>query len=210
MTEILQAITWFHLTFVFSVVAIFVFRQPLSDLIRRTTKINREGLTADISPEAQREKTKTSPEAVQQLLDVVGNSIVIAEQEENIRQDLTSKGLSADSDSAKVLVKHLAGTQLLLAFERVHSSIFGSQIFLLKKLNEVAGQGRPADDVNAHIDHVKELYPQLGQWSHDQYLAFMFAQLLIVKQSDQFHITNFGVEYLTWMARNGRREDNPL
>ncbi|MEW6648021.1 MAG: hypothetical protein AB1450_12545 [Pseudomonadota bacterium] len=211
MEEILNAITWHHLTFIFAVIFIFAFRSPLSNLIRRTTKIDKEGLVAEPSAESQREDTKTSTEAVQQLLDVVGNSIVINEQEQSIKNELTAKGLPSDTNTAKVLIKHLAGAQLLLAFERIHSSIFGSQIFLLKKLNEVAGQGRNTDFVHKHIDRVKELYPDnLGSWTYEQYLNFLFAQLLITKNDNQIHITNLGVEYLTWVARNGRREDNPL
>lgn len=211
MEEILKAITWHHLVFIFAVIFILLFKLPLINLIKRTTKIDKEGLTAEPSPESQREDTKTSTEAVQQLLDVVGNSIVINEQEQLIKNELTAKGLASDSDTAKVLIKHLAGAQVLLAFERIHSSIFGSQIFLLKKLNEVAGQGRSIDYVHKHIDHVKELYPEnLGSWSYEQYLGYLFAQLLITKNGDQIHITNLGVEYITWMVRNGRREDNPL
>ena len=209
--EILTAITWHHLTFIFGMVFIFVFREPLSGLIRRTTKINKEGLTAEGSPEAQRERTDTSSEAVQQLLNVVGESIVITEQEEAIRRELSAKGLSTEGDSVRVLVKHLAGTQTLLAFERVHSTIFGSQIYLLKKLNQVAGHGRPLSYVTDHIEHVKSMFPEaLGEWSAEQYLAFMFSQLLVVRHGDQFHITNFGVEYLTWVARTGRNEEKSL
>ncbi len=211
MEEILKAITWHHLAFLFALVFIVVFRQPLSGLIKRITKINKEGLTAESSPEPQREKIGTSAEAVQQLLDVVGNSIIINEQEEIIRNELMAKGLSTEGDTTKILMKHLAGTQLLLAFERIHSSIFGSQIFLLKKLNEVAGQGRTIEFVNDHIEHVKELYPeQLNDWNAEQYLGFLFSQSLITSNEEQIHITNLGVEYLTWLARNGRREDNPL
>ena len=211
MEEILKIITWHHLAFVFALVFIFVFRQPIAGLIKRTTKIDKEGLTAEPTPETQREITETSAEAVQQLLNAVGNSIVINEQEENIKKDLRLKGLPAEGDTAKVLIKHLAGTQLLLAFERIHSLIFGSQIFLLKKLNEVVGQGRTVDFVNNHVDHVKSLYPdQLGDWSTEQYFEFLYSHLLIVRHDTQIHITNLGVEYLTWIARNGRREDNPL
>ena len=211
MEEILKAITWHHLAFIFALVFIFVFRQPLSALIKRITKIDKGGLTAEASPETQREKTETGVEAVQQLLDAVGNSIVINEQEESIRNDLKAKGLSVEGDTAKVLIKHLVGTQLLLAFEKIHSLIFGSQIFLLKKLNEVAGQGRTVEYVNNQIAHVKALYPeQLDNWTSEQYLGFLYSQLLIVRHGDQIHITNMGVEYLSWMVRNGRREDNPL
>lgn len=207
--EILSAITWHHLVFVFALVFIALFRHPLSELIRRITKIGKEGVTASSVPEAQREKT--DPEAVQQLLDVIGNSIVITDIEGRIKSELREKGLNADGDTVKVLIRHLAGTQLLLSFEQIHNLIFGSQIFLLKKLNEVAGQGRPWSFVIDHIDHMKELYPtELGGWSYDQYLEFMYGRLLIIRHGDQMHITNLGVEYLTWIARNGRRENSPL
>ncbi|MDP2169405.1 MAG: hypothetical protein Q8J96_03185 [Rhodocyclaceae bacterium] len=210
--DILSAITWHHLAFLFALAFIAIFRQPLSELIRRTTRIGKDGLSAGPAgpaPDAQREKF--DPEAVQQLLDVIGNSIVITDIEGRVRTELKEKGLSAEGDTIKVLIRHLAGTKLLLSFEQIHNLIFGSQIFLLKKLNEVAGQGRPFSFVCSHIDHVKTLYPdELGEWSFDQYLEFMFSRLLIVRHGDQIHITNLGVEYLTWLARNGRSENNPL
>lgn len=210
--DILSAITWHHLAFLFALAFIAIFRQPLSELIRRTTRIGKDGLSAGPAgpaPDAQREKF--DPEAVQQLLDVIGNSIVITDIEGRVRTELKEKGLSAEGDTIKVLIRHLAGTKLLLSFEQIHNLIFGSQIFLLKKLNEVAGQGRPFSFVCSHIDHVKTLYPDaLDEWSFDQYLEFMFSRLLIVRHGDQIHITNLGVEYLTWLARNGRSENNPL
>ena len=209
MQEILNTITWHHLAFIFALVFIVIFKQPLSELIRRTTKIGKEGLTAGPAPEAQREKS--DPEAVQQLLDVIGNSIVITDIESRVRTELTNKGFNTDGNTVKILIRHLAGTQLLLSFEQIHNLIFGSQIFLLKKLNEVAGQGRPLAFVNDHIDHVKSIYPsELAEWTYDQYLDFLYSRLLIVRHGDQIHITNNGVEYLTWVARNGRSENNPL
>jgi hypothetical protein len=112
---------------------------------------------------------------------------------------------------SKVLIKHLSGTQLLLEFERIHSLIFGSQIFFLKKLNEVAGQGKNMEFVTEHIQQTKNIYKkQLEKWDDKEYLNFLYSRRLIVKDDEQIHITNKGVEYLTWLARNGRREDNPL
>lgn len=207
--EILNAINWHHLAFIFALAFIATFRQPLSELIRRTTKIGKDGISAGPAPDAQRERF--DPEAAQQLLDVIGNSIVITEIEGHVRAELKKKGLNTEGDTVKVLIRHLAGTQLLLSFEQIHNLIFGSQIFLLKKLNEVAGQGRPFSFVCSHIDHVKTLYPDaFSEWSYDQYLEFIFGRLLIIRHGDQIHITNLGVEYLTWLARSGRSENNPL
>ena len=141
----------------------------------------------------------------------IGDSIVLRDVEGRIEKDLKGRGLETDGDTIKVLIKQLGAAKILLEFEQIHNLIFGCQIFLLKKLNEVAGQGKPREFVAVYFEHAKSLFPeQLGNWSLEQYLAFLIARLLITTQGDSFHITNLGVEYLTWMIRNGRREDKPL
>jgi hypothetical protein len=209
MEGIIKAIGWPHLAFLFAVFFVLLFRKPLFGLISRITSIDKSGIKASHTPEAQREKQKK--ESVQQLLLAIGDSIVLQDIEGRIRADLKEKGLETDGDTIKVLIKHLAGTRVLLEFEQTHNLIFGSQIFLLKKLNEVAGQGKPVEFVSNHFEHVKGLFPrQLGDWSLEQYVAFLIGRSLITTEGNIFHITNLGVEYLTWMIRNGKREDNPL
>ena len=209
MEGIIKAIGWPHLAFLFAVFFVLLFRKPLFGFISRITSIDKSGIKASQTPEAQREEQKK--ESVQQLLLAIGDSIVLQDIEGRIRADLKEKGLETDGDTIKVLIKHLAGTRVLLGFEQTHNLIFGSQIFLLKKLNEVAGQGKPIEYVANHFEHVKGLFPeQLGDWSLEQYLAFLMGRLLITTKGNIFHITNLGVEYLIWMIRNGKREDNPL
>ncbi|GGK57053.1 hypothetical protein [Amphritea balenae] len=206
---LLNAITWEQLLFVFSVVFIFLFRKPICILIPRIRKIGRDGVSTESAPEIQLEKQNS--EAVSELLNVVQNTIVITDLEERIKHDLKVKNLSYDSDTEKVLTRHLAGTQLLLNFEQIHTLIFGSQIYLLKKLNESVGQGRSVDFVLDHIAHAKELFSNnLGNWPDDKYLNFLYERHLIVRHEEQIHITNLGVEYLVWIARSGKSDSNPL
>jgi len=184
-----------------------LFREPLGYLIKRTKKISKDGFEAnsDSEPRSQNEE---KPDQVQNLLDSIGNSIVISDREVRINTELIQNGLNADGDTAKVLIQHLAGTQTLLELEQVYASIFGGQIFLLKKLNEVAGQGLLKSNVlkivSIEIENFKE---QVGEWTDEQYLGFLIKRHLIVENSEQVHITNNSVEFLTWMARNGRREN---
>lgn len=212
MADILASVTTEHMIFVFALVFAFLFREPLSGLINRTEKIGKDGLTASTSTsDAQTGASKSTSESVQKLLDVVGNSIVINDLEERIIDELKARNLDASGDSVRVLVKHLAGTQLLLAFEQIHGAIFGSQIKLLKKLNEFVGKGRPAEFVGNHFREVQAHYPELpNEWDLEKYLEFLFSHLLIVKNENQYHITNLGVEYLTWVTRNGKPEDRYL
>jgi hypothetical protein len=209
MEAIIKILGWPHLSFLFAVFFVLLFRKPLLGLISRITSIDKSGIKALQAPEAQREERKK--ESVQELLVAIGDSIVLRDIEGRIKTDLSGRGLDTDGDTIKVLIKHLAATRALLEFEQIHNLIFGSQIFLLKKLNEVAGQGKPTEFVETHFEHVKGLFSeQLGGWSLEQYLAFLLGRSLITTQGNIFHITNLGVEYLTWMIRTGKAEDKPL
>jgi hypothetical protein len=209
MEEFLTSLEWQHLLFLFAVLVIFVFRKPLEGLISRITSIDKTGVKTSAAPEAQRELEKK--EAAQELLRAIGDSIVLLDVEERIRSSLEEKGLETEGDTISVLIKHLAATQILVEFEQIYNLIFGSQIWLLKKLNELVGQGNPEDFVRSHFETVKELYKdQLGEWSLDQYLKFLLDRSLILYKDGNYHITNLGVEFLTWMARNGRSENKNL
>lgn len=186
-----------------------VFHKQISNFIHRIIKIDKEGITAISISEMQLEKPK--PEAVHLLLDVVSKSVVIASIEEDIKNDLMGKGLETTGNTINVLIRHLAGTSLLLSFVQIHSQIFGSQLILLNKLNEMVGQGRSVAFINDYFDHIKLSFPEaFDEWSVDQYLNYMFVNLLITQNENKIHITNKGVEYLTWIARNGIQDNKPL
>ena len=190
-------------------IVVTLFHKQISNLIQRIVKIDKEGITAISISEMQLEKPK--PEAVQLLLDVVSKSVVIASIEEDIKNDLMGKGLETTGNTIDVLIRHLAGTSLLLSFVQIHSQIFGSQLILLNKLNEMVGQGRSVAFINDYFDHIKLSFPEaFDEWSVDQYLNYMFVNLLITQNENKIHITNKGVEYVTWIARNGLQDNKPL
>ena len=204
-SEISKSLAWP----IFLVIVVTVFHKHISNLIQRIVKIDKEGITAISISEMQLEKPK--PEAVHLLLDVVSKSVVIASIEEDIKNDLMGKGLETTGNTIDVLIRHLAGTSLLLSFVQIHSQIFGSQLILLNKLNEMVGQGRSVTFINDYFDHIKLSFPEaFDEWSVDQYLNYMFVNLLITQNENKIHITNKGVEYLTWIARNGIQDNKPL
>ena len=209
MEYILKNLGWQHFTFIFAVIFIFVFKKPLSSFISRVKSIDKSVVKTSATPEAQRKEDKK--EAVQALLDAIGSSIVLQDLENRFKSDLLERGLEVKGDTITVLIKHLSAATILLSFEQIHNLIFGTQIFLLKKLNEVAEQGKQKEFIDSHYQHVQELFSeQLGSWTLEQYLSFLLGRSLITIADNTYHITNFGVEYLTWIVRNGKREDNPL
>lgn len=156
MGDIIKELGWPHFAFLFGVVFVIVFKNQLAGLISRITSIDKRGVKAEPTPEAQREQKKT--ETVQELLIAVGDSIVLRDCEGHITSEFNSKGLETNGDTTKVLIKYLAAALITLGYEQIHNLIFGSQIFLLKKLNEVRGQGFEAIHVIAHFNYTKEFF----------------------------------------------------
>ena len=147
---------------------------------------------------------------VQELIDRIGNSLVITEIENNIKKELIERGLEITGETVKVLLRHLAGTQLLLTFEKIHTIIFGSQIVLLRKLN-ASNSGISEEEVSRYFSNVKQQFSDtLNSWGVEDYLAFLYNNILITKQNNKICITNLGVEYLVWITRNRITEDKPL
>jgi hypothetical protein len=208
MEEFVGALGWPHFSFVFAVIFLLVFRNQLAGLISRVTSIGKIGLKTSPSPEAQREKAKT--EAVQELLRAIGDSIVLRDVESRIKLELQQKQLEVEGDTVKVLIGLLAAASVLIQFEQIYNFIFGSQIRLLKSLNEVVGQGLPQQNVMLYFEEVKLLTEQLADWSFDQYMAFLHGRSLVALTNQTYHITNLGVELLIWMAKNGRSENRAL
>ena len=205
MDEFIESLKWHHLVFIFALVFIVLFRSSIAGLISRVTSIGKSGVKTTSEPDVQREEKKQ--EAIQELLAVIGETIVLRDIENRIKSELTVKGLETEGDTIKILIKHLAASKILIEFEQIYNLIFGSQIFLLKKLNEVAGQGKPEEFLCKHFKEIQEMFPEeLGEWSMDQYMEFLLGRSVITKDGKNYHITNLGVEFLTWMARNGKSE----
>jgi hypothetical protein len=209
METIITALSWPCVVLILGTIFLIIFRKPLNSFIARITSIDKSGIKALQTPEVQREEQKK--EVVQQLLLAIGDTIVLRDVEGHITSDLQQKGLETAGDTVKILVKRLAATTILLEFEQIYNLIFGSQIFLLKKLNEVAGQGKASDLIRDYFKRVQNLFPEsFNNWSLEQYLEFLINRSLITTRGNIYHITNLGVEYLTWMVRNGKGDERPL
>lgn len=205
---IIANLSWPHVSLVFAIFFVIIFYKPIRDFIGRIKSIGKTGLTTETVPKPQdEEKRKRAVEELMKLRD----SPLMLEVETLIKKDLEQRGLETGGDTIRILIRHLAATQLILDFEQIHSLIFGSQIFLLKKLNEVAGQGHETQFVEKHFQHVQQLFPNdLGTWTLEQYLAYLVGRNLITISGGKYHITVKGVEFLVWMVKTGHREDRLL
>jgi hypothetical protein len=207
--SLLASIGWPLAALLFGLVFIVAFFGPIRRFIERIKSAGKEGVTTlEALPSAQiAEQKKKAVEDLMRMPD----SALLNELEGIIVRDLASRHLDTGTDTTKVLVRHLAATQIALEFEQVHSVIFGSQLYLLKKLNEAASAGLEPAVIDKHFDHVQKMFAdQLGSWSKDDYLHFLFNRILIRTDEGKYRITVRGNDFLMWLIRMGRSENRPL
>ncbi len=204
----LNSANWPTVALVLGIIAIFLFRKPIYGLIGRVRSAG-NWLTADAPPEAQQD-TRRQSDVVEKLKDA--SSPAIRDREKRIKMDLESRGLEASGDTISILIRHLAASQFMVFAERVYNNIFGSQIHVLKRINESRLTGLQKEVVDRHFIHVSTvLFPEhLKGWTLQTYMDFLVSNGLVLEQEDRYYITGDGTEFLSWMAHMGRAENRGL
>jgi len=203
--RLLDVLKWPVVFLALALVVILLFRAQLAAFFSRVTSIGKEGLK--IGPatgqQSQPDRTKQAQELMRAL-----DSSALLEQERLIKVDLEKRGLEHTGETIDVLVRHLAGYQLAVAFEEVYRLIFGSQIYILKRANETRILTRAS--VEEHFSHTQTLFPTFAEWDVDQYMSFLLNRGLLQRTSTDYLITTLGMEFLGWMVRMGAGEYKPL
>lgn len=190
------------------IVFLFLFRSQIGNLISRISSLTKEGIKAELPPEVQNEEKQKL--AVEDLMNL-GRSITRDETEKIIFADLKGRKLDTEGDTIRVLVRHLAATQIALDFLQIYNAIFGGQIFILKRLHQVAGVGLFEKDVDAiYMTRKAAAHGVLDEWDMQRYLLYLHNNILIRKTDGRLHITNKGQDFLVWLTQSGVTENKGL
>lgn len=158
------------------------------------------------TPQPQNDEKKKK-RAIEEMCNEVPNRAVFIVQEQKVKREFEEKGLDVTGDDVvKVLIKHLAGFQILHAAERVHGLIFGSQIILLKEINQWGGVVS-SKYLSEYYEKLKKEKPEYEDSEETRYFAYLFSDNLIVREGDSVHITDFGKEFLLWITYAQKTEN---
>jgi len=203
--EILSIIIWPLVVLAFCLFFVIVFRKGIERFIDRVQSVSKDGVSTESMSKYQLQQSKTH--VVEDLMSQ-GSSVLLKEVEVGIKATLLEKGLDTSNDTVSILIHHLAATRIALEFEQVYSMIFGSQLVLLKRLNELKGSGLDSDGIQKHYEHVKSHFADKFQTlSVGQYMNFLTSRVLIRQERDRYHLTVRGEEFLLWMVREARPEN---
>lgn len=185
-----------------SIIIVLILRKPISNLLGKLKKANIKGSEFEFGGQPAQSPAKLEATSVNIPIptDTVGMQ---NEFEMLIRRDLETANIQDQNEKENILISHLASTQLNAAYERVNSSIFGSQIDLLRALNSATG----ASDISSlrlFYDDAESKYPEFYKASSFQsYLDYLLNMGLVEKSDLGYLISNFGVGYLVYIAEKG-------
>ena len=220
-------------------VAIFVLKRPLIDLLKRVEKVKAGEVAVEWSQTDQQLSAKkggvitgsgqlASEPAIFDSTGSVIASLPNSVEHTSRGEILKNYGVSpliverdylirkdmqnvTESERESVLVRHLATTQLLLEAEQVYRLIFGSQLGALNYLN-LYGAKKTSDVIAAFYDPATKEFPAVYEKiSHEDWFHYLFTSNLIENLADgACQITPRGKAFLEWIVASGILPSKPF
>lgn len=190
---------WPHSTFMMFLLAVYLFKNEIKNVIPRITKFGASGLELE-SPPPQTQPSVNAGELKESSVGEFPHSygIVLA---------VVTKKLEEINDQERFnyLLSDDVRWRVLWYFENIYSFIFGGQIRFLELLNQRGMTGVSSSEAKQKWEEYKEINkPHMDDWEMQPYLNFLIVKELIVVEGEWFKITTTGNEFLVWMAKNGR------
>lgn len=194
----MDVITWPVATIIISIIFMIIFRKPITLLIPNIRRITKNGIEA-LPSQTQEVLGKKDP--IEDLKKEWGRKIII-DQEEIIKKDLEALKLDTDG-KISVLMRRLATLVLAFRFENLSSIIWGSQLKILEYLN--SSYGVEIELIKPFYDVASQAYPAVfASYPFEQYFGFLTSNGLVVRQDNKYFITEFGREFLVYLATTGK------
>lgn len=219
----IMELNWPAVGLILGLAFLALFRVPLVRLLERTERV-KDWLVAPKQPALPVAADQLLPTrdaaADQKAIEALTqgfNSQLLLLQEDSIREDLKKHGLSADSACEKVLLRHLAGTQITLHFEKTYATIYLSQLQALRWLNAQSA-GVTASHLKPFFDAAVKTWPMLYvNRDFISWVGFLAAQGLMTESPDSvaspeeaepfgLAITVLGREFLVYLVNGGRSD----
>lgn len=150
------------------------------------------------------------PAQLQRLIDNSqkwGTSRKLSEDTRKLFADAT---MPIEGPGGLALLKLTGMLILQQEFEEIYNFIFGSQIWLLRRING-SRPGWHGSQIDKHVQTVKERFAgRMDSMDTATYMNFLMARELMVLDGDTFSVSEKGMDFLAWMTEKGRSDDKSL
>lgn len=201
LASLIKGVAWPITVFMFG----FYFRKEIGEAIPRIVKFGAAGVEMSVPKQLKNTPKETLSEEVisDKYLENLKDPVA-AELEEKNRQDLNALAPKAQSEREDLLLRALTVQQMMKSFGIAYSGIFGSQIRALHSLNS---RPIPRSEAEELLSQLKITTPSLGQFSIDDYMAYLLNWRFVQFVGGKYSITETGREFLKFILDNGLSEE---
>lgn len=187
-----------------AIVIALLFRTDIRSVLPRVRKAGPTGVELDPVQQQSIGKADLTLTATKQLPGLIRTKAV-DDLEQLLRQNLNNV---PEEDRLDRVIVELAQSRLTAHFERVYRTIFGTQITLLRRMNE---------QPNITVENAKEFYIENAakyvevyeNYGFDGWITFLLNENLIIQHEDRLSISPVGKDFLLHTTFKGMTELKP-
>jgi len=106
-------------------------------------------------------------------------------------------------EKQEILFKYSQVIYLIMHFNKIYNSIYGSQLRLLQRLNSSLNENK--ETIKGFYDYAKSTFPKTYEgYTYDNYLDYLSSfNLIIVENGNTINITILGRDFLKYIIESG-------
>jgi hypothetical protein len=208
--------TWFEFIKIIiwpivAIIIVLILRKTIINLLNRINKIGFAGLAAEavqqkdsierIQPE-KGIKNEIKNEVLEKGLGIFSNH-TLERVSNKVQEESKVNTFKSTEDKIDILHKYSQALYLILTFERLYNSIYGSQLDILERTNT---NTENRETLKRFYDSAVNKYPEFySNYTYDEYLDFLISQdLIIFNEEGNCSITWLGRDFLKFLIESGK------
>lgn len=208
--------TWFEFIKIIiwpmvAIIIVLILRKTIINLLNRINKIGFAGLAAEavqqkdsierIQPE-KGIKNEIKNEVLEKGLGIFSNH-TLERVSNTVQEESKVNTFKSTEDKIDILHKYSQTLYLILTFERLYNSIYGSQLDILERTNT---NTENRETLKRFYDSAVNKYPEFySNYTYDEYLDFLISQdLIIFNEEGNCSITWLGRDFLKFLIESGK------
>lgn len=183
---------WPLVGLILGLVLLLLFKTELRELIRRTSKVGKDGASFD-HPQVEVNKQQEALAFSELMKHPVSASVL--ERERELRVELEKQKLP-QQQTVELLIRGLAVSRNAIEFNAISNGIFGSQVDLLVQISG-SRHGVTIQQAGAVFQEAQKKYPNLhGGHKLNDWLRYLQTSNLIALTGEVVDITQTGKDFL--------------
>ena len=207
--ELLKILIWPIIV----IIIVLILKKTIINLLNRISKIGFAGVGAEVSQQKQEnvenglpehgKKIENTNENIEKTLGLfsqltINKAISVVNDESKVNE------IKVDAEKIETLHKYSQALYLILSFERIYNVIFGSQLYILERINTTNNETK--DSLKRYYENAQKKENEFySTYSYDDYFNFLVNNdLLLINESETCSITFLGRDFLKYLVENGK------